>query len=301
MSVPAHDDLVDATMAYLPFYLGEGVSVDPFVRNLEPNLNVDGLTDILQYYFLLTGDTLDEGITRRFEVELELDATGGMCDSQGTPVGVMDFICLLPFRLRNLDPETQQQLKIFDGEVRGRVDWNQTLKQRYSDGNIQSQRFACKTRERTVHTEGNRVLIELLSRIQSIYTQDSQEILSNESDTLGWFSEWEVGGELRNLLEKQLNNVYLSKLNHDAVQVGERELAAVRNDRNPVYREAAALLDNYRRITRGDITNQEARNVLKMRPFAPPETREGKAALYEIYWIFQLLEQFDAPRFKRPC
>jgi hypothetical protein len=100
-------------------------------------------------------------------------------------------------------------------------------------------------------------------------------------------------------LEAQLENVYLSKLDHEEIDVDARELKDVQNSRNPLYREAAILLDNYRRIVNGDLHEEEIRALLRMKPFSPPDTREGNAALFELYWIFKILDQFDDPSFKQ--
>jgi hypothetical protein len=292
------DDLVDRTMEYLPFYIGKGVSVDPIIRDLDPKLNVENLTELLRYYFLLTGRRLDLEVTRRDHVEMDLSETGGIHDNQGTPVGVLDFISLLAPRVRTLDPATHQQVNLYDGEIRGRVDWNRTLKQRYGSGDFQGQQYACKVRERTFHTDENRVLIELLAEIKHIYEQFSSDI-DAEPQELEWFSPWDKGGTHRELLEAQLTHVHLKKFDRDEIRVDRRTLAAVKNSRNPLYREAAVLLDNYRRITSQNLRDEEARRLLRLQPFSPPDTREGTAALYELYWTFMLLEEFDTPQFKQ--
>jgi hypothetical protein len=63
-----------------------------------------------------------------------------------------------------------------------------------------------------------------------------------------------------------------------------------------VYREAAVLLDRYRRLTRHDIDEEEARDLLSRQFFAPdPESDDD--TLFELYWICKLLDCYENPRF----
>lgn len=299
MSKPSHEELVDATADYLSAYIGS-VSIDPIVQQLEPKVNIAGLTELLEYYFLLTGSELGPDTTNRSSIEQSRDDTGGIVDAHGIPVGVLDFVSLLPSRLRTLDPATRQDVNIYDGEIRGQIDWNQTIKHRYSAGDTQGQRFACRVQQRTVNTAKNRVLVDLLTTIKRILDRFDKELAPDEEDKiLGWFEPWESSTAQRATLENELDNVYLSQLTLNENPVDSRELADVRNARDPLYREAAALLTNYRRLTRGNLTDLEAKRLLRMNPFAPPEEDDGTSALYELYWIFKLLDQFEKPRFKQ--
>lgn len=299
MSKPTHDKLVEATADYLSSYIGKAVSIDSTIEQLDPIVNIEGLHELLEYYFLLTGKQLQPEVTERGDVDLLARETGGIIDEHGTPVGVLDFVSLLPSRLRTIDPATRQQVKLLDGEIRGRVDWNETMKYRYSTGDIEGQRFACRKRQRTVDTAKNRVLIELLSIIKQILTRFDGKIAPNDNSKLGWFDQWEDGSHPRRIIQQELNNVYLSQLTADEDPVDFRELAAVQQSRNPLYREAAILLKNYRRLLRKDLHKKEIKRLLRLKLFAPPEGNDETSALFELYWIFELLNQFDHVQFKQ--
>ena len=299
MSAPTHEELVNATLEYLPAYIGKGVSVDPIVRDLEPRINIEGLSELLEYNFLMTGEELSPNTTWRKNDTPDAMQTGGIRDRTGTPIGILDFVSLLPLRIRSLDPATHQQLNIFDSEVRGRIDWGETIKQRYRTGDPQNRQYACHVRQRTIQTDENRVLIELIQVIKRIYERFSANVSGDSSESLGWFEPWENEGPSRQIVESQLENVYLSKISHDNIRVDTRDLRDVQNSRNPLYREAAILLDNYRRISQGDLREEEIKGLLRMKPFSPSDDREGKSVLFELYWIFMLLEQFENPEFKQ--
>lgn len=299
MSAPTHEELVNATLEYLPAYIGKGVSVDPVVRDLEPRINIEGLSELLEYNFLMTGEELSPDATWRESESLDATQTGGIRDRSGTPIGILDFVSLLPHRIRSLDPATHQQLNVYDSEVRGRIDWGETIKQRYRAGDPQNRQYACHVRQRTVQTDENRVLIELIQVIKRIYERFSTNVRRSSPESLGWFEPWEKEGSYRQIVERQLENIYLSKIIHDDVQVDARELRDVQDSRNPLYREAAILLDNYRRISQGNLREEEIKGLLRMKPFSPSKGQKGKSVLFELYWIFMLLEQFENPKFKQ--
>ncbi|NEU59216.1 hypothetical protein [Halorussus sp. MSC15.2] len=298
MSKPEHEELVEASADFLATYIGD-VSVDPVIQEADPNIEIENLQELLEYYFLLTGEQIDSPAEDRSNLNLTATDTGGITNRYDEPIGVLDFVSLLPARLRTVDPATRKQIEIFDGEVRGAIDWNKTIEHRWSTGDTVGQRFACRTRQRTVDTAKNRVLIELLSTITEILDRFDTEMAPNDDSKLGWFKPWEVAeSRPRRILQTKLNNVYLSQLSTGDTAVDSRDLAAVEQSRDPLYSEAAILLRNYRRIRHGDLNNQEIKNLLRLNLFAPPEDG-GTSDLFELYWIFELLDQFDDVQFKQ--
>lgn len=294
-SKPDHEDLAEATGDYLSSYIGDGVSIESYIQNLDPAINVENLSELLKYYFLLTGSIASSEVTDRSSIDVTLDDTGGITLPSGEPVGVLDFVSLLPSRLRTVDPATRQQVQIFENEVRGRVDWNHTIKDRYRTGEPHGQRYACRVRQRTVLTDKNRVLATLLATIKDTLTTFRQK--HDAPGSVEWFSEWGSNSTVREIFEEELNNVYLSQFDLDSVSVDDRTLKAVREARDPLYREAATLLLNYRRIMREDLQPREMKELLKLNPFGPSD--DNSSDLYELYWTFELLDQFDDPQFKQ--
>ena len=164
---------------------------------------------------------------------------------------------------------------------------------------MEGQRYACQTRQRTVDTAKNRVLIELLSTFKQILNRFETELSPGDGSKLGWFEQWEEGSTARRILQDELNNVYLSQLTVGESKVDSRELTAVLQARDPLYREAAVLLQNYKRLLNGNLREEEIKQLLKLELFVPPAENGGTSALYELYWIFELLDQFDSAQYKQ--
>lgn len=290
-----YSELATETAPYLTSYIGKGASIDSIVRNLDldPVLRVENLQELLEYYFVLTGQSLESEVTTRSDADVSLDDTGGIT-TRGVPTGVLDFVSLLPNRLRSYERATRQRTALFEGEVRGQIDWSRTIKERSRTGSSKEQQYACRVRERTVHTKKNRVLVTLLYQIKEIVERFKAK--HDPSSDLEWFSIWTSSGDSGDVLSQQLNNVNLRDLNIEDITVDARTLQDVKNSREPLYREAATLLANFRRLTGGGMHDQEAKQLLLAEPFAPG--KDDDSYLFELYWIFKILEELGATNIK---
>lgn len=298
MSKPTHEQLVEATAEYLPAYVGKGVSVDPVIKNLDPEINIHDITSLLEYRFLISGGEVNAGGTSsRADLNLDRSDTGGITDQQGTPIGVLDFMSLLGPRLRSVEPAITKELKIQQGEVYGPIDWPQTVKHRYKSGDQVGSTFAVRSQKRSVQTTQNRVLIRLLQVLKQLVEDFDQRFELDSPDQNG-FRPWRQESSLRNTLNQAFENPNLKELLRSNVAVSNRDIQDVMGDRRQLYREAATLLRTIRDIHSGIITDEQARDLFRMKLFAPsPET--GTSDLFELYWIFQLLNQFDQPHFNQ--
>jgi hypothetical protein len=298
MSKPTHEQLVDATAAYLPAYVGKGVSVDPVIENLDPEINIRDITALLESRFLISGRNVDaDGTPSRADLNLVRRDTGGITDQQGTPVGVLDFMSLLRPRLRSIEPAITTELKIQQGEVDGPIDWPQTVKHRHQSGDQVGSTFAVRTQQRSVQTTQNRVLIRLLQVLKQLVEELGQRIKLDSPDLDG-FTLWREESPLRTTLNQAFENPNLKELLRSTVSVSNRDIQDVMSDRRPLYREAATLLRTIRDIRSGVITDEQARDLFRMKLFAPSPD-DGTSDLFELYWIFQLLDQFEQPRFNQ--
>ncbi len=268
-------------------YLGKGLAFDSVFQDVSPDLNINGLDDLLDLHFLLTGEALSPDQTDR-SIDDDVD------------VGVEDFLSLLPGRLRRLRTTTQRKTRMFRGEIRGRVDWQETIQARYRTGNVDDPLFACQLAEETVAIPENLVLWELLNDIENAYDEATSLIPDDGAD---WFNDWGEDSRLVASLEKARSNVHLSELNTERESrdpVPDRVVRDVLDSRSPLYAEAAELLQRYRRLQNHDVDPGEARELLSRRLFAP-ETGDSLAeddapTFFELYWIFKLLGSYDAPR-----
>lgn len=297
MMKPTHEELVEATADYLSAYVGTGVSIDPVIQNLDPQINIRGLRELLEYQFLLSGRRIDPSDkSKRSDMDISSAETGGISDCNQTPVGVLDFTSLLQRRLASIDPALQQRAEKTRGEVRGAIDWSQTFKQRQRSGDTQGQIFVSKTQRQTVQTSQNRVLVCLLDTIQIIFNRLDEKFFQ-AGQSVQWLSAWQPDSELRQLVNAAVENPYLSEVDGNTIELSNRELRGVLNDRNPLYREAAALLQAYRQIIENNITQEQAKDLFRIELFAPSE--DGTSDLFELYWIFTLLDQFESPQFRQ--
>ena len=298
MSKPTHEQLVEATAKYLPAYIGRGISVNPVIRSLDPELNINNLIALLECRFLISGRVIQAaGSPSRVDMCLSKINTGGISDHTGTPVGVLDFMSLLGPRLRSLEPAIQKELNINRGEVDGPIDWPQTVKHRYQSGGDVGSTYAVRSQERTVQTTSNRVLVRLLKVIETLVEQLDRRFKLESGDHSS-FTPWRPESSLRTTLREAREHPNLKEVFRSSVLITERDISDLIVDRRPLYREAATLLRAIRDIRNGNITDEQARDLFRMEIFAPsPE--DGTADLFELYWIFQLLDQFDQPNFNQ--
>lgn len=286
---PSATEIVSEIAGSFSGYVGAGVTLDSIAENVLPTLEIRDLTELLELHFILTGELLSEDVTKRSPEE------------QVTPadVGVLDFVTLLPERLRRVKSTTEPAYETHHGEVRGRIDWGRTIAQRSRGGDGLGQQFVCVERENELGVAENLVLIELLETLQKIVRRVSGKVAKDDFEAYQWLEPWEPESIAREALAGALeSNVYLVELRQqiDQIRVDSRDLRRVRDSRRPVYREAAVLLDRHRRLTRHDIDEEEARDLLSRQFFAPdPESDDD--TLFELYWICKLLNCYENPRF----
>lgn len=294
---PSHTELVRETAPYLSSYFDAAPSFDHVVQNLDPRINIEDLTELLEYYFLLTGRVVSEDTTSRDSLSLTTAETGGFEDINGVPVGVCDFVSFLPSRLRTVESAIKDKSIVEKGGLSGRIDWAQTVKHRSSVGDVQGETFVTRVPERTVQTTENRVLLKFLVSMRDIINRLEQSVdAATNIDDLAWAEEWHSEGLLQKNLMEALNNPNLRQLTQADISVTNRELREVRSDREPLYREAATLLTGLRRLRQG-ITEQQAKDLLSLDVFAPSDDRTSD--LFELYWIFKILDHFEDHEFKQ--
>lgn len=287
---PNKGDIVARIQHYLTGYMGEVVDIDDFSKSADPHVDIAGASELLRYRFLRTGIQPEDELSSREELP-ELGESSATADRNGIPIGITDFVALLSNRLRSIDAAITQDLQIFTGEIRGRVDWQETNKHRHRTGNPSSQQFACRVPERTILSSRNRVLLQLLATIQDVYQEFDRSIVGR-GERPGWFPEWAPDGLSRQRLESALENAHLNQIELDTVSVTDQEVNDVCSDREPLYREAAALLSYYRRLNQDDLSEDQLRELFTMDVFNPDESNEG-ADIFELYWIFKLIDTFD--------
>ena len=327
---PDLETLVHDIGSSLYGYLGKGINLDPVIGDIDPPLKSQSLQQLLKFNFLLTGRAPSERDAARQNIELSTPETAGITDRDERPVGVRDFIALLPHRVQSLDSRVRPEVEVYTGEVRGRIDWSATIKHRASTGDVSGQAFACRVQQPSLDTPRNLVLLELLHGVRTVIKEFDEHA---EESPPEWFAPWfslddvpqaikdantapntaerlaelreqETGFDedpeyyelLRPNIEEALSRSGLSEFDLSSIHVSPRQLRQVRNDRSQLYREAAALLTHYRRLQTDDIAREfsekELRSTLQSSMFQP---RSNVETLFELYWIFDLLDHFETP------
>lgn len=263
-------ELVEAIADDFNTYVGRGVRLDPVLRDFDPDLNVDELDRLLRIHFVLT-------------------------ERDGDRPGVIDFVRTLPDRVRRLKTTNSHRLVTREGEIRGRVAWDETIKRRYREGGGQRNQYVCRETRENYDIEENVVLKSLLARIHEIVFGDLEHALESPAD-YGWLAEWTDAEDqfAEKFDEIFRDNIYLRRIDATDHGVTDRMLRSVKQSRNPLYSEAARLLDRYRRLMNHDLDATEAKRLLE-NTFIRPEQTE---TLFELYWVFRILDCYDSVQFE---
>ncbi len=282
------EDIADSFSSYI----GRGVDGGEF--SADPTLEIDRLSALLELYFVLTGQTLSEDIRKRREISEPIKDVPSSWD-----IGVLDFVSLLPARVQELETTTQSTTVRYEGEVRGPIDWQETIKQRARSPGHGGQLFACRERQEVILTDENKVLLTLLSNIHQIVSRFEQAHSEN-LDEFKWFSDWFPDSHARTILQTVLRqNPYLSDLDRSSRHVPPRTLRAGFRSRNPLYREAATLLNRLQKLQAGELTTEESKELLKSRFFVPED--DDAATLFELYWAMRILDTYKnhSPQYRQ--
>lgn len=264
------EQIVEAIKSDFHTYLRKGVRIDEVVGDAHADLDIADIESLLKIHFVLTrrGDERD--------------------------VGVIDFVDRLSDRIRRLKTETAGKREEFRGAIRGHVDWHESAKRRSRTGNPSEPRFVCVQQERHYNIEENLVLKRLLTVIRDILDNELQPALE-EPAGFDWLEYWspsqyEAGEPPHERLARLYeNNVYLQRIDVDDTEITPRMIESVKRSRSNLYRDAAQLLDLYRRLMRHQLSDEEVRDLLNHTMIQPNEV----STLFELYWIFRLLNSFD--------
>src|SRR6056297_2382858 len=120
------EELIKEIAEELIVYLKAGqLNLTPFLQQIKPNIN--NFKQLLRIHFILQPE-------------------------------IITFIEQLPTQLRRIKTSSQQIKKMLQGEVRGQVDWQQTIKQRYQTNCQARSSFVCQQRNSNYNVQENLVL-----------------------------------------------------------------------------------------------------------------------------------------------
>lgn len=242
------EELIDEISGYLHIYLKSGrLHLNSFVKKL--NTNVTNIQQLLLIRLLLKEET-------------------------------KSFVCELPTLLKYFKTTTHFVRNTNYGEVRGEIDWEQTINKRLNTNYKDTLLYVTTESNRSYDTSENLVLKKLLTILYQL-TYENNYIQGFEQTE--WFNDWKA---LKRHIEKALReNIYIQRVPERFVS--ERMIRKTSTHRYPLYRRAAFILEEYYRIMRGDYTESELRQLLKETFILP----NNKDVLFELYWIIKIIKQ----------
>ncbi|MCM3585031.1 hypothetical protein M3182_04630 [Mesobacillus maritimus] len=241
------DELIKEISDFLVVYLKSGnIGVNSFI--VKANLNITQLEQLITVHFLLK-DELKEYVRR------------------------------LPILIRRFKTSTTRTNETYYGEVRGSVNWPNTVKKRLEMGNRDRTVFSCTEQSRNYYIKENLVLKAFIELLNTILSQETEKFMKYE-----WFADWK---ELKTIVHQiHHKNVYLNRVSLEKVEITDRMLQDTAKHRNPLYHEAAILFILYRRLQSRNLNVEEVQTLLK-ETFVFPDKPE---VLFELYWAIQLVK-----------
>ncbi|GAB6098562.1 hypothetical protein JCM16358_04410 [Halanaerocella petrolearia] len=248
-------DLVAEIADELIIYLKAGkLNPNPFIKQI--NFQLENLTELLQVHFVLQQE-------------------------------VIDFIDQLPQQLNRIKGSWQQVDQLLTREIKGRVNWQQTIKERYKTSCNSQNRFVCQEKNKDYNLKENIVLKKLLNIIVTIL----DDVISIREGDYKWLADW-IGdkGIYQQFKEVYLNNSYLKQIKQDQIEVTDRMINNVKQSRRPFYRRAANLLSLYQSLINYNSWDEDIEEEvieLLQQTFIQPDKVE---ILFELYWVLRLLK-----------
>ena len=242
------EEVLEEISGFLHGYLKAGkVRLNSFISKV--NTNISNIEQLLTIRFLLRNET-------------------------------KEFVRKLPTLLKRFKTTTFLENETYYGEVRGQIDWSQTLKKRVEHNPKDKTVFSINESIRSYNTPENLLLKELLGILYKVLFKDNY---IKGFENREWFMEWQ---ELKNhVFHVYKKNIYLQRV--DAFSVSDRIIEKTLSHRNKLYRNAARLLAFYRKLMNGKFSEQDIKNVLQETLIAP----DNIDVLFELYWIIQLIKK----------
>lgn len=218
-----------------------------------------------------------EGLDERFEeYELLLDLHFILRDD------VRKYVKELPKRLRNIRTESQTVSRTHRGEIRGRINWESTVKERYAGNPRDRSLFVCEDHSTRYDIPENIVLKSVLGVIHHTL-QEAESYLQEDYEWVQetWKGNEELIEELQRVVER---NVHVLRIREPTVtEPTDRMLFQAASARQEVYQKAAKLYRARERLHRGE---QSAIKSLLQRTAITPD---DMSTLFELYVLFKMV------------
>lgn len=149
---------------------------------------------------------------------------------------VQRYLAELHDRLRRVQTDSAVERETTRGEVRGSIDWGQTIRQRYAEHPGDTSRFVTRSPTTEYQLPQNRLLKTLLSIIAETARSELLEI------EYQWRRDRWSDGAIQRFLRQYDRNVHLDRIDADReTTVTAKALDRARQSRQPLYYEAYDL------------------------------------------------------------
>lgn len=193
----------------------------------------------------------------------------------------------LPKLMRNLSHSTQKEVIECRGVIRGRIDWNLTLKERYSRGFNDPSLFICRPGTKMYDLPENQLLKFILWKIRSL-TETIELSIPDEIIEQDQWRRWVDIIISRYLMVKKVSkNIYFQQISLPRL-IKPKTLQKAHRHRNQSYDQVAECYELYEKLF---ISNDQEvlRELIENQIFEPLNNDR----LFEIYVLIKILNLLD--------
>lgn len=201
---------------------------------------------------------------------------------------VQSYTLSLEREIKNIKNSTKLHKKLFNGEVRGNIDWNKTIEYRANTVYRDRSKFVCNNIDKLYDIKENLVLKKTISIIYNIIHREigMDRFISEE-----WYRNGKAMSSI--ILNIYRKNVYIKRIDISKTEINDKMIADVLNSRNKIYRDSARILKLYRDIMKFDekeIGNLFSKTFIDM---------QDENKVFELYSIFKYMkENFSSEKIK---
>jgi len=165
---------------------------------------------------------------------------------------VIEFIETLPERVTRIKTTIRKDPERTKGVIKGKIDWQRTIKSRFTQNPKDKTHFYVDLIERNYNIPENIVLKEMLSIIYQIVFGDLEDEIEN-TDKYPHLKKLIQEKSIREVIEETyLKNIYIRRISAEETEnINERMIMNTMKSRNPLYQDAAHLLQSYREFIQG--------------------------------------------------
>lgn len=207
---------------------------------------------------------------------------------------VVKFVNKLPQKIRGIKTQTKNVSNRQRGSIDGKIDWSSTIKERYSGNPGDASLFVTENRTEHYNIDENIVLKKLLSTIY--YTlQEAKDYLKDDYEWVNdrWRKNKNLIEEMERIFERDVHVKRISE--PEDYEPTDRMMNTARDSRQEIYREAAELLEERRKIFNGD---EEALEDLLNDTAITPDDEETLLELFVLFRFISTIEDVESENFR---